>query len=120
MKLPTLSGSLPRSQLIALVLCVANALMALLPSEADLQGSALAAGTMLVTLQPRVGGHKTRTGEDHFETGRNPFDIQTPVGEAATEVSLRAGAPTRTSFIASWAPVNGASGYRLDVSTSNV
>src|SRR5260370_1209549 len=117
MKLTPRSGSLPRSQVIALVLCVANALMAMLPFGTDIQGSALAA--VPIASQPRVGGHATRTGEDHFEVGPSPFEIQTSVGGPATEVSLRAGAPTRTSFIASWAPVNGASGYRLDVSTSN-
>jgi len=75
MKLTPRSGSLPRSQVIALVLCVANALMAMLPFGTDIQGSALAA--VPIASQPRVGGHATRTGEDHFEVGPSPFDIQT-------------------------------------------
>src|SRR5260370_41270086 len=110
MKLTPRSGSLPRSQVIALVLCVANALMAMLPFGTDIQGSAL--GAVPIASQPRVGGHAPRTGEDHFGGGPSPFDIQTSAGEPATEVSLRAGAPTRTSFVASLAPGNGASRYR--------
>ncbi|MGH8093533.1 MAG: NF038122 family metalloprotease [Chthoniobacterales bacterium] len=46
---------------------------------------------------------------------------QTPLEEAAPgsiPVPKVAMAPTRGSFLANWAPVNGATGYRLDVSTS--
>lgn len=65
-----------------------------------------------VIFQPQARKHVS------LKTSEEPVDMQTPAGEVAPavlpEVTM---APTRSSFLARWKSVAGATGYRIDVST---
>ncbi len=65
---------------------------------------------------PAVSTHSTRARSEEL------FDMQTAASEIAARNKIRllplAAPPTRSSFMATWAPIAGAAGYRLDVSTS--
>src|SRR5256885_7366745 len=104
----------PRTVIFCLVApftALACALMALSLVGPEVQGSA-----PVVTL-PRGGGHTTRVSD---ESSNLTLRAQTSADNMANnEVTIPRGVPTRTSFIASWIPVNGAVGYRTDVSTSS-
>src|SRR5437868_5509188 len=70
----------------------------------------------LPVFQMSAGTHVTQADSESALSLQNTTEIpaQTEVGPP------QAPAPaTRSSFMASWASVSGASGYRLDVSTSN-
>jgi hypothetical protein len=100
-------------------------------------GSLIFAAGIAVALVA-LGGDTSLTGPDHISTASPLFEagiathgtridlqmaLEFPnVGEipVQTETGLPQGpAPTRSSFIASWQRVNGAMGYRLDVSTNS-
>jgi elongation factor P hydroxylase len=85
-----------------------------------------------------LGGDTSLTGPDRIPTASPAFEaaagahgtrmepqraLELPnVGEIPAQAaidSLQVPAPTRSSFMANWDSVNGATGYRLDVSTSS-
>ena len=82
-----------------------------------------------------LGGNARLPGQGHvpstlpaFEAGRamheTRTDLQTElefpnVGEIPAEAEIEIPAPTRSSFMANWKKVSGATDYRLDVSTSS-
>lgn len=65
--------------------------------------------------EPRPGQHVTRVNPDDALNRLSPGGA-TPIAPAAVPPIRMA--PTRSSFLANWECVAGASGYRLDVSTS--
>jgi uncharacterized Zn-binding protein involved in type VI secretion len=69
---------------------------------------------MLAVYKARVREHGTR-GE------RNLLDVEAGAtySQGVEEVPPVAMAPTRSSFMATWEPVSGATGYRLEVSASS-
>src|SRR5215472_6948316 len=55
----------------------------------------------------------------HVTQVESQAPLQFPsAGEAPAQAETEVPAPTRSSFMATWQRVNGAIGYRLDVSTS--
>jgi len=91
----------------------------------------IAAGALLLTGQSGKGQSVRKTGEErplastHRSIGKRDLgrgDVQAISRETAEVLSgnfeSAVMAPTRSSFLARWKPVSGATGYRLDVSTS--
>lgn len=74
-----------------------------------------------IVFPPGAGSHVTRSRATLSGTAPNPAGFQkSSENNAQTEAALlpTAAAPTRGSFFANWNKVAGATGYRLDVSTS--
>src|SRR5215471_406510 len=125
--------SFPRSpfaylrSLIVLLLFLAGAPLALLALGFYPGGSALAQGQVqneradTPAFQPMAGEHISRSG-NVMPGIRTEAISEQPAAENLTPVELGESqpvmAPTRSSFMASWESISGATGYRLDVSTS--
>jgi len=69
------------------------------------------------TLQPQVGMHFSRPTHDTGEGDAEAIARETAEALAG-RIEQPVMTPTRSSFLARWETVKGASGYRLDVSTS--
>jgi len=70
---------------------------------------------MPAVYKARVGEHSTR-GEPNLSS----VEPGATYSQSLEEVpSVAAMAPTRSSFMATWEPVSGATGYRVDISTSS-
>jgi hypothetical protein len=88
------------------------------PGLAQSPGESAASGAP-IKFPLRAARHITRASSVDETTGsvlpQMPLEEATPGSIPVPKVVM---APTRSSFLANWAPVNGATGYRLVVSTS--
>src|SRR5882724_1924193 len=108
------SAFFDRRVLIGSILFPLGAFLALVSPLAQSAGHDQNAG-MSAIYKPRVGEHGTR-GEPNL-SGTEAGAIYS---QGLDEVPpVPAMAPTRSSFMAAWDRVSGATGYRLDVSTSS-
>ncbi len=102
---------------IVLKIAASALALALLPTISGLaQSSGESAASAVPNIsQPRAARHITRASSIDQTTG-------TAVPQTGPEETapgpMVAMAPTRSSFLATWAPIEEATGYRLDVSTS--
>ena len=81
------------------------------------EGSSKKVSKPSVPLYPRLGRH-IQPGTPREEL--LPFPLRAPLVDSITDpaaLPLVRMTPTRSSFLASWNPVVGAAGYRIDVST---
>ncbi len=69
------------------------------------------------TLRPQVGMHFSRATHDTGEGDSQAIARETAEALAG-RIEQPVMTPTRSSFVAKWQPVRGATGYRLDVSSS--
>jgi hypothetical protein len=69
------------------------------------------------TLRPQVGMHFSRAARDTGEGDTEAIARET-ADVLAGKIAQPVMTPTRSSFLAKWQPVKGATGYRLDVSTT--
>ena len=87
-----------------------------------LLGLAVAAGVRLSGQTTSPEPRRFLAGGGAHETGvQSESSFQLPIASAllAGSEAVAPPPPTRTSFMATWKPVNGAKGYLLDVSTSS-
>ena len=118
---PSRSGFSSLGRVVGLTLSAIAAFLVFVAFEVypDASGVAQAAEQnpgMSSVLQARAGKHSTRNGA--LVSGTT--DFQGSAADAAQgEIGRPSMAPTHTSFVAIWSGVDGAMGYRLDVSTNS-
>ena len=89
------------------VLLMSDAVIAQTPQKSATQSSP----------QFQVGVHLSRAKPDSGEPDMGAIARET-ADAIAGNIEQPVMTPTRSSFLAKWQPVRGATGYRLDVSTS--
>ena len=94
----------------AVTLSSAGLLLGILPSGADTTAPARSS-----TFQPAAARHVTRGAGDEQVDMKGRSEIKS---QAEVDIPETSAPPTRRSFMANWQRVNGAAGYRLDVSAS--